>query len=55
MKYQTVKIFIFFIHFQYKYICTIHSHITTHKQVGKVNIKIIHDKVLLVKKQPVLQ
>lgn len=35
------------IHLKYNYIYTIHSHHTTHTQVGEVNIKIIHDKVLL--------
>lgn len=32
--------------FQYKYIFAIHSHHTTHTQVGKVNIKVIHGKAL---------
>lgn len=31
----------------YKYIFAIHSHHTTHTQVGKVNIKVIHGKALL--------
>lgn len=37
----------FFSFFQYKYIFAIHSHHTTHTQVGKVNIKVIHVKALL--------
>lgn len=37
----------FFSFFQYKYIFAIHSHHTTHTQVGKVNIKVIHGKALL--------
>lgn len=36
-----------FYSFQYRCIHTIHSHHTTRTQVGKVIIKIIHDKVLL--------